>query len=167
MKARDVMVIPFKLEDLQSQGWDFTMDSLRAIRFEAMNLPDWDYLIFRDLDSGMIPSRCRPVPLLNFVLLVGIFMREVNAVEEWLESDLPFHIFRDHPYHAEYILAGMWGMRREGLDILKQASTFLSPPPPLLLFWHTSFADVDIRFQRDRKTSRLPACTPRRFPKVR
>lgn len=35
--------------------------------------------------------------------------REVAAVEEWLCSDLPFHIMRDHPFHNEPILAGLWG----------------------------------------------------------
>lgn len=35
--------------------------------------------------------------------------RDVNAVSAWLESGKPFHIMRDHPYHTDLILAGMWG----------------------------------------------------------
>lgn len=35
--------------------------------------------------------------------------REKAAVDEWLESGLPFHIMRDHPAHCVPILGGMWG----------------------------------------------------------
>ena len=35
--------------------------------------------------------------------------REAVAVREWLNSDYSFHIMRDHPEHAELIMAGMWG----------------------------------------------------------
>jgi len=35
--------------------------------------------------------------------------REKAAVDEWLASGKPFHIMRDHPEHAELIMAGMWG----------------------------------------------------------
>ena len=37
--------------------------------------------------------------------------RESAAVSEWLSSDLPFHIMRDHNYHHSRILAGMWGAK--------------------------------------------------------
>jgi hypothetical protein len=35
--------------------------------------------------------------------------REVAAVNEWLASGKRFHAMRDHPEHAELIMAGMWG----------------------------------------------------------
>lgn len=38
-------------------------------------------------------------------------IREVCAVNEWLESPYDFHIMRDHPFHQTEILAGMWGAR--------------------------------------------------------
>ena len=34
---------------------------------------------------------------------------ELIAVDDWIKSARPFHIMRDHPYHMELILAGMWG----------------------------------------------------------
>lgn len=40
-----------------------------------------------------------------------ISKREVDAVNEWLESNKDFHIMRDHPYHGIPILGGMWGCR--------------------------------------------------------
>jgi tetratricopeptide (TPR) repeat protein len=35
--------------------------------------------------------------------------REAAAVSEWIESGRRFHVMRDHPEHAELIMAGMWG----------------------------------------------------------
>jgi hypothetical protein len=37
--------------------------------------------------------------------------RESNAVYEWIESEMPFHIIRDHSYHSVPILGGMWGVK--------------------------------------------------------
>lgn len=36
-------------------------------------------------------------------------VQEAIAVDDWIKSDLPFHVMRDHVYHMEVILAGMWG----------------------------------------------------------
>jgi hypothetical protein len=35
--------------------------------------------------------------------------READAVNEWIESGLPFHIIRDNHYHGTHILGGTWG----------------------------------------------------------
>lgn len=35
--------------------------------------------------------------------------QEAVAVDDWIRSGKPFHVMRDHPYHMEVILAGMWG----------------------------------------------------------
>ena len=61
-------------------------------RFWASEDLDVDIFLSRDCDSR-------------------ISEREVNAVNEWLESDKDFHIMRDHPYHTVPILGGMWGSR--------------------------------------------------------
>lgn len=37
--------------------------------------------------------------------------RERSAVDEWLASNKIIHAMRDHPFHADLILAGMWGFR--------------------------------------------------------
>ena len=64
---------------------------------------DADIMICRDTDSRLSE-------------------REVNAVNEWLDSDKHFHIMRDHPYHHTPILGGMWGARNmEGItDLIKK-----------------------------------------------
>lgn len=35
--------------------------------------------------------------------------QELNAVDAWLRSGKPFHAMRDHIYHMELLLAGLWG----------------------------------------------------------
>lgn len=59
-------------------------------RFLPMADPTINFFISRDTDSR--PSA-----------------RESAAVQEWIFSQKPFHIMRDHPYHGTQILAGMWG----------------------------------------------------------
>ncbi len=59
-------------------------------RFLAHDDPSVGYFICRDCDS-----------------IIG--EREAIAVRDWLESEKPFHLMRDHPEHAELIMAGMWG----------------------------------------------------------
>ena len=39
----------------------------------------------------------------------GTSAAEAAAVAEWLASGKRFHLMRDHPEHAELIMAGMWG----------------------------------------------------------
>ena len=35
--------------------------------------------------------------------------QEAVAVNDWIRTGQPFHVMRDHPYHMEVMLAGMWG----------------------------------------------------------
>ena len=47
------------------------------------------------------------------------------AVDEWLATDKPFHIMRDHQFHAIPILGGMWGARGGILpNIYKQTKEY-------------------------------------------
>ena len=59
-------------------------------RFLVSDDPNVDRFICRDADSR-----------LN--------VQELLAVEEWVHSNKSFHVMRDHIYHMELILAGMWG----------------------------------------------------------
>lgn len=59
-------------------------------RFLVADLPGVDRFIVRDADSR--PSQ-----------------RELDAVNQWIESGLPFHTMRDHPAHGRFIHGGMWG----------------------------------------------------------
>lgn len=56
---------------------------------------DYDFFLFRDVDSRFIP-------------------REAAAVQEWMLSGQDFHVMRDHPYHSVPMLAGLWGCTSAG-----------------------------------------------------
>lgn len=56
--------------------------------------------------------------------------REVSLVNEWLKSDKDFHIIRDNPAHTVPIMAGMFGMRNNCLNLipLKNKNTNINGP---------------------------------------
>ena len=70
-------------------------------RFYVSDDPEVDIFLIRDCDSRL---NCQ----------------EKVAVDEWLASDKAFHLLRDHPYHNELILAGMWGGTAGVLPPIKQ-----------------------------------------------
>lgn len=63
-------------------------------RFFAVDFADVQRAIFRDADSR-------------------VSFREKLAVDEWIKSDADIHIMRDHPYHAWFIQAGMFGLKSD------------------------------------------------------
>ena len=76
-------------------------------RFLAASDPEADAVIFRDADAK--PSR-----------------REKEAVDQWLESGLDYHIIRDSPWHQATILAGLWGCRGKVIpDMEKRIKNFV------------------------------------------
>jgi len=62
----------------------------RFWRMEAIMDSSVERAIFRDCDSRLNK-------------------REAQVVGEWLASDKPVHIMRDHPRHTAVIMGGMWG----------------------------------------------------------
>ncbi len=61
-------------------------------RFLAFDDPDVDFVMVRDVDSPFT-------------------VRERLAVDDWLASEFPFHVIRDHRKHVEPMMAGLWGGR--------------------------------------------------------
>ena len=83
----EVIMMTHKENDWQGMFW----------RFYAVDATDdVDYVIFRDTDSRLST-------------------REREAVLEWMNSGKYFHIMRDHPYHTEAIMGGMWGCKPKEL----------------------------------------------------
>jgi hypothetical protein len=86
------------LEDLEALGATLIKVSGRedltatAWRFNLEELPEAEWVIFRDADSV-------------------ISKREASAVSDWVMSRLDAHIIRDHPFHTSKILAGLWGIK--------------------------------------------------------
>jgi len=60
-------------------------------RLAAVLIPGANKVIFRDADSR-------------------IGLREKACVDKWLLSGKALHIMRDHPYHANWIMGGMFGV---------------------------------------------------------
>lgn len=60
-------------------------------RFMAIHRLDYDFVIFRDVDSR-------------------ISQRELAAVYQWISSKKILHVLRDHPHHNAIILGGLWGV---------------------------------------------------------
>jgi hypothetical protein len=73
-------------------------------RFDAASDNDVDVMISRDCDSR-------------------ISLREVAAVNRWIESGAMFHIMRDHPWHGAPILGGMWGVKSPFLKNMRELIT--------------------------------------------
>src|SRR5262245_15000662 len=59
-------------------------------RFLPFDDPSVDMVLCRDVDSPILP-------------------RERAAIDMWLAGSAPLYCLRDHPVHAELILAGLWG----------------------------------------------------------
>lgn len=69
-------------------------------------LPKVDIFISRDTDSRLM-------------------IREKECVEEWLASDKKMHVMRDHPAHRLPVLGGLWGLKKNNLDMESTLSRFL------------------------------------------
>lgn len=75
-------------------------------RFAVANDRSVDKFLIRDLDGRLNE-------------------RDAAAVNAWVENEYQFHIMRDHIYHTELILAGMWGGKAGLLpDLTKWANRF-------------------------------------------
>lgn len=81
-------------------------------RFFASDIPDCEYVIFRDSDSRLS-------------------IREKMAVDEWIESRKTIHVMRDHPAHQiPYgnntlgILGGMWGIKGNTIPMKQSIENF-------------------------------------------
>jgi hypothetical protein len=87
-------------------------------RFYAADLPDAEYVCFRDCDSR-------------------ISEREYLAVVEWINSGKTLHVMRDHPAHRiPYgndemgILAGMWGLKTKKIFLTEMINDFCKNNQP-------------------------------------
>lgn len=94
------------IEELKSK---FSCTTIIPVSNDSRNIRTWrfyaleesDIFISRDADSRFS-------------------MKELDAVNDWLQSDKSYHIMRDHPLHSDKILAGMWGYKGNGLKNIKQ-----------------------------------------------
>jgi hypothetical protein len=92
-------------------GDDKREDKVKMMdRFLAADNEGIDVFISRDCDSWLS-------------------YREKVCVEEFLNSDKTFHIIRDHCYHSQKIMGGMWGMKHGAFVNMKQSvANFIESP---------------------------------------
>jgi len=83
-------------------------------RFEAIDYTNVEIMLSRDTDSRFL-------------------LREKLAVDEWLNSDKIFHIMRDHPYHTELIMGGMFGVKKN--NIIKNWKILIDDYNPTLIYY--------------------------------
>jgi hypothetical protein len=109
-------------------------------RFFASDIPDCEYVIFRDADSR-------------------INDREKEAVDEWIKSKKSIHVMRDHPYHGVPagnnqigILAGMWGIKGNIIPITEMIKKFVVGKHNSYGIDQTFLKTIYSIFQEDRLT---------------
>lgn len=70
-------------------------------RFMVNDDPQIERYLIRDTDSRLLP-------------------REKRAVDAWVASGKKFHVIRDHPYHRQLIMGGLWGAVHRALPNMGQ-----------------------------------------------
>lgn len=86
LEARGAQLIEVhEPEDYRAMTW----------RFRAVNDTSLERILFRDTDSI-------------------ITKREAAAIGAWELSSQDFHVIRDHPFHAQPIMGGLWGVTGKG-----------------------------------------------------
>lgn len=131
-----------KLNELGVKTIDMSFSELFGAfwRFTALDIDDCEYVIFRDTDSR-------------------ISIREKMAVDEWINSGTSLHVMRDHPYHQIPagnnqlgILAGMWGMKGNILNITNMITSYPDSVKPIYGNDQTFLKEIFSRFEFDKCT---------------
>ena len=83
-----------------------SFDNVELIDSSSMNMPGryWRFNCFQRKDVEIFCVRDTDS---------RISQREVDAVEQWIQSGKPLHIMRDHPHHNFPVMAGMWAFRND------------------------------------------------------
>jgi hypothetical protein len=87
-EKKNVLLLPTNEEGLINMSY----------RFFSIDQPDVEVMCVRDADSR-------------------IYDRDQACIEDFVKSDKLFHIIRDHPNHHHTILGGMWGVKKEYMQV--------------------------------------------------
>lgn len=103
-------------------GWDvrFYIDDTVPSGYEGL-LRSFDnvevFVMPRHRGSEAMLWRFLPASDNNVEVMISrdadswVSSREVACVDQWLASNKDFHIIRDHCYHSQKIMGGVWGQR--------------------------------------------------------
>ncbi|XP_032790956.1 uncharacterized protein LOC116928016 isoform X1 [Daphnia magna] len=98
----DLCSVPQLIERIRNTTENNQLERIEAGLLERLNLRMFRYLVAFDPNVDIFISR--DVDSI-------IWQREVDAVEQWLQSNYTFHVMRDHNQHSVVMLAGMWGAK--------------------------------------------------------
>ena len=100
---RNILSVLRSFKNVELVEWSGVREnnSRRLWRFYDASDPTVAVMISRDCDSW-----------LSF--------REAFSVKKWMSSDKGFHILRDHCYHGQKIMAGMFGIKRGAFTQMRQ-----------------------------------------------
>lgn len=98
-----------------------SFDNVEIVKMESNNdSPSGDKMLWRfhaasdSTVAAMISRDCDS----------WLSFREAYSTKKWIESNKEFHIIRDHCYHSQKIMGGMWGIKRgkvpNMLDLCKE-----------------------------------------------
>jgi hypothetical protein len=98
----------------------------KVYRFFPIDNPDIEVCIVRDTDSR-------------------IHARDRSCIQDFLNSDMTFHIIRDHPNHFHKIMAGMFGMKQGCLSYkIQEAYEWWKQEYSTDDFWDDTYFLVDV-----------------------
>lgn len=98
----------------------------KVSRFFPIDSSDVDVCIVRDADSR-------------------IHARDRACIREFLDSDMKFHIVRDHPNHFHKIMAGMFGIKQGCLSYkIAEAYAWWKQQYSTDAFWDDTYFLVDV-----------------------
>ena len=98
----------------------------KVYRFFPIDTPSVDVCIVRDTDSR-------------------IHARDRACIREFLDSDMKFHIIRDHPNHFHKVMAGMFGIKQGCLDYkIQEAYEWWKQEYSTDAFWDDTYFLVDV-----------------------
>jgi hypothetical protein len=93
----------FKFEDINIQSIKKNNVEFKLVNDKNLNAMQWRFLPIDEPDVELFISRDLDSRFSD---------REIQSINEWIESDKIVHIMRDHPHHHYEILGGMWGMKK-------------------------------------------------------
>jgi protein O-GlcNAc transferase len=98
----------------------------KVFRFFPIDTPDVEVCIVRDTDSR-------------------IHARDRACIQEFVDSDMKFHIIRDHPNHFHKIMAGMFGMKQGCVSYkIQEAYVWWKKEYATDAFWDDTYFLVDV-----------------------
>ena len=112
--------VPSECIDIMTKLPNTEMINMKGHWLSDYNKMMWRFLPFSDPDiEAMI---CRDGDSL-------VSKREKVCVDEWMSSNKTLHIIRDHCYHSQRMMGGMWGIKKNNINIEEKIKLMMDKYP--------------------------------------